>query len=158
MLKKLFATLAILAVPFTASQAENSMPNVLAGLGSTVQVMNEQQLNEVRGTGNLPNEFAFREYYYNYNNYGSTGDFRSYIYDGESTYYGGKDFGASTGSWAGEQWITNNLGVIETRALFIEPNGSGGHSITDGVSGAGWNRTWDNKFRIFSNYDNYYEF
>jgi len=41
MLKKLFATLAIAAVPFTASQAENAMPNVLAGLDSTVQIMDE---------------------------------------------------------------------------------------------------------------------
>jgi len=42
MLKKLFATLAIAAMPFTASQADNAMPNVLTSLDSTVQVMDEQ--------------------------------------------------------------------------------------------------------------------
>ena len=155
MLKKLFATLAILAVPFTASQAENSMPNVLAGLDSTVQVMNEQQLNEVRGTGNLPNEFAFREYYYNYNNYGSTGDFRSYIYDGESIYSGGIDDGS--GAWTGETWLVNIYGdqyVAETRALHFTPDGSGGYDITGADSSASWtNSPWDGKYHYHQNYD-----
>ena len=156
MLKKLFATLAILAVPFTASQAENSMPNVLAGLDSTVQVMNEQQLNEVRGTGNLPNEFAFREYYYNYNNYGSTGDFRSYIYDGESTYYGGIDEGA--GAWTGEAWLVNISGtqyLAEERSKHITLY-QGTYYITGSTSTSNWNRTWDGKFRLFSDYSQYY--
>lgn len=155
MLKKIFATLAIAAVPFSASQAENAMPNVLAGLDSSVQVMDEQQLNEVRGTGNLPSDFAFREYYYNYNNYGSTSDFRSYIYDGGSIYSGGIDDGS--GAWTGEMWLVNIYGdqyVAETRALHFTPDGSGGYSITGVDSNASWtNSPWDGKYHYHQNYN-----
>ena len=49
MLRKMTEILALVAAPFAASQADNTLPNVLAGLDSTVQVMDEQQLNEVRG-------------------------------------------------------------------------------------------------------------
>ena len=93
MLKKLFATLAIVAVPFSASQADNAMPNVLAGLDSSIQVMDEKQLNEVRGAGqNLPGNFAFREHFYDYNNYGSTTDYRSYFWRATAGEGGGKDY------------------------------------------------------------------
>jgi hypothetical protein len=157
-----FLTLAIL--PFANAQA-SALPNVLAGLdnASNLEVMNDQQLSEVRGTGNLPSYFAFREYYYNWNNYGSQNDFRSYIYDGGSTYYGGKDFGATTGSYTGEQWIVSINGdqrLAEQRIKYIEQIGTDENGLPvfgqmTAASWSDWNRGWDAKFRVFSNYNDY---
>jgi hypothetical protein len=144
-----FLTLAIL--PFANAQA-SALPNVLAGLdnASNLEVMNDQQLSEVRGTGNLPNNFAYREYYYNWNNYGSHSDYRSYIYDGGATWTGGIDHGA--GAWVGEVWVVSITGqqfIAEERVKHLTPIGGGYFAETGIASNAYWNRPWDGTYNIY---------
>ena len=153
-MKKWLSFLALAILPFATAQA-NTLPNVLAGLdnASNLEVMNDQQLSEVRGTGNLPNDFALRDYYYNYNNYGATGDFRSYIYDGGSTYSGGIDLGS--GGIVGERWYVNIYGsqqLAEARTLYVQQE-STGYVPYLYQSDSGWNRVWDGYYHYHQNYN-----
>ena len=148
-LKKLFTTLAIAAVPFSVSQAESTMPNVLAGLDSSVQVMDEQQLNEVRGAGPLPNDFAYREHYYAWNNYGSQSDYRSYSKHGEAVYTGGKSY--ANGALAGDGYLVSTTpgayglnsngphSLVEIRAYYFDLV----NATYQTVSQSAWNRPWN---------------
>lgn len=159
MLKKLFATLAIAAVPFTASQADNSMPSVLAGLDSSVQVMDEQQLNEVRGTGPLPSDFTYTEFEYVWNFYGAKSDYRSYIYKGGGTWTGGKRISSGSDiALIGEAYLVTYDGqnaprstyqTIEEHTLYgfyDEPNNTVYYGWNENFRS--WNRPWNGTFSI----------
>lgn len=159
MLKKLFATLAIVAVPFSASQADNAMPNVLAGLDSSVQVMDEQQLNEVRGTGPLPSDFTYTEFEYVWNFYGAKSDYRSYIYKGGGTWTGGKRISSGSDiALIGEAYLVTYDGqnaprstyqTIEEHTLYgfyDEPNNTVYYGWNENFRS--WNRPWNGTFSI----------
>lgn len=136
------------------------MPNVLAGLDSSVQVMDEKQLNEVRGTGPLPNEFAYREHYYAWNNYGSQSDYRSYSKHGEAVYTGGKNH--LSGAIAGDAYYASTTpgayglnsngphSLVEIRAAYFE-NSSSGFQLTGVYSDSIWNRPWNGTINIWRN-------
>lgn len=162
MLRKMTAILALVAAPFAVSQADNTLPNVLAGLDSSIQVMDEQQLNEVRGTGPLPGGFQYREYYLAWNNYGSQSDYRSYSQHSMSIQSGGKTEG--NGARVGEAWLIsttpgayglNSNGPhtkVEEHSFRLTEVGNDLYDISNVISGSGWNRPWDGYYRIHANH------
>lgn len=112
----------------------------------------------MRGTGqNLPGYFAFREHYYDYNNYGNTNDFHSYLYNSTAGESGGIDSGA--GAYVGEQWILQIYGnyyQAEQRIKYLEQTGydGAGEPVFGGSTAASWsdwNRTFDG-FHIYQDY------
>lgn len=138
------------------------MPNVLAGLDSSIQVMDEKQLYEVRGAGPLPSGFQYREYYLAWNNYGSKSDYRSYSQHSMSIQSGGKAEGS--GARVGEAWLIsttpgayglNSNGPhtkIEEHSLRLTEAGNDLYDISNVISGSGWNRPWDGYYRIHANH------
>jgi hypothetical protein len=152
-MKKWLAFLALAILPFASAQA-STLPNVLAGLDNTsnIEVMNDQQLSEVRGTGDLFAGWIYKEYHYDYLS-GSQYDFRSYYLNVSTMEYGGKDIGGGYHK-VGEFWFTDTFGStpVEEHGYKVTPNGTG---ITqtlnyhDTYNSNNWGRSWDGVFRTY---------